>query len=100
MNRSNLLPACRNIRQFLALILATLAVTCAATDRPALKPIRVNAEGHYLETSDGKPFFWLGDTAWELIHATTRDECSYYLKTRARQGFTVIQTNVLAEMNP
>ncbi len=63
----------------------------------ALEPIRVHAEGHYLETSKGKPFFWLGDTAWELIHATTRDECSYYLNTRSRQGFSVIMTNVLGE---
>ncbi len=67
---------------------------------PALLPaIQVHADGHYLQTADGKPFFWLGDTAWELIHATTRDECSYYLSTRARQGFTVIQTNVLGEMD-
>ncbi len=44
-------------------------------------------------------FFWLGDTAWELIHSTTREECSYYLQTRAAQGFTVIQAVVLAEMD-
>jgi len=41
----------------------------------------------------------MGDTAWELIHHTTREECSYYLRTRARQGFTVIQTVVLSEFN-
>jgi hypothetical protein len=34
-----------------------------------------------------------------LIHATTREECSYYLATRAHQGFTVIQTVVLAEFD-
>ena len=64
-----------------------------------LPPVRVNAGGHYLETAGGKPFFWLGDTAWALIHATTRDEGSYYLQTRAAQGYTVIQTVVLAEFN-
>jgi hypothetical protein len=57
----------------------------------------VSAGGHYLQTSDGKPFFWLGDTAWELIHHTTREECSYYLHVRGQQGFTVIQTVVLSE---
>jgi hypothetical protein len=61
--------------------------------------VQVHPDGHYLQTADGQPFFWLGDTAWELIHATTRDECSYYLNTRARQGYTVIQTNVLGEMD-
>ncbi len=39
----------------------------------------------------------MGDTAWELIHHTTREEASYYLHTRARQGFTVIQTVILSE---
>jgi hypothetical protein len=57
----------------------------------------VHPEGHFLSGADGSPFFWLGDTAWQLIQDTTRDECSYYLQTRARQGFTVIQTVVLAE---
>jgi hypothetical protein len=64
-----------------------------------LRPVQVHRAGHYLQTDDGRPFFWLGDTAWELIHRTTRDECTYYLRTRARQGFTVVQAVVLAEMD-
>ena len=48
-------------------------------------------------TEDGRPFFWLGDTGWRLIHSRTRAECSYYLHSRARQGFTVVQVMVLAE---
>lgn len=64
-----------------------------------LLPIRVQKEGHYLETSDSRPFFWLGDTAWQLIDGTTREECSYYLHARAAQGFTVVQTTVLAEFD-
>ena len=62
-----------------------------------LPAVEVHAGGHLLQTEGGRPFFWLGDTAWELIDHTTRDECSYYLHTRARQRFTVIQTVVLAE---
>lgn len=30
--------------------------------------LRVSSNNRFLETSDGKPFFWLGDTAWELFH--------------------------------
>ncbi len=63
----------------------------------ALPAIRVNKGGHYLETADGRPFFWLGDTAWKLLHSATREECSYFLQTRAHQGFTVLQVVVLAE---
>src|SRR5690606_609607 len=28
---------------------------------------------HYLVTEDERPFFWLGDTAWELIHRLNLD---------------------------
>jgi hypothetical protein len=62
-----------------------------------LPRITVHPGGHYLQTATERPFFWLGDTAWELIHHTTREECSYYLHTRSMQGFTVIQTVVLSE---
>jgi hypothetical protein len=64
-----------------------------------LPRIRVHSDGHFLSTENGQPFFWMGDTAWELIHHTTREEASYYLHTRGRQGFTVIQTVVLSEFN-
>lgn len=82
----------------LASCVALLCLTAQATATP-LHPVRVHARRHFLETSDGRPFFWLGDTAWSLIHATDRDECSYYLRTRADQGYTVIQVNVIAEMD-
>lgn len=90
---SSLLSTGRWLPLFLALASPYLA---AANSLPQ---IGVHPDGHYLQTADGRPFFWLGDTAWELIHATTREECSYYLATRARQGFTVIQTVVLAEFD-
>lgn len=48
---------------------------------------------------DGKSFFWLGDTAWELFHRLTREEADFYLKRRAEQGFTVIQAVALAEFD-
>ncbi|MEP0711765.1 MAG: glycoside hydrolase family 140 protein [Algoriphagus sp.] len=59
--------------------------------------LKVTTNGRYLETLDSKPFFWLGDTAWELFHKLDREEAVHYLKTRANQGFTVIQAVILAE---
>ncbi len=61
--------------------------------------LRVSKNQRYLETADGKPFFWLGDTAWELFHRLSREEADLYLKNRAEKGFTVIQAVVLAEMD-
>ncbi|MCF0063403.1 glycoside hydrolase family 140 protein [Dyadobacter chenwenxiniae] len=48
---------------------------------------------------EGKPFFWLGDTAWELFHRLDREDATYYLEKRAAQGFTVIQAVALAEFD-
>ena len=48
---------------------------------------------------DGKPFFWLGDTGWELFHRLDREQAAYYLKRRSEQGFTVIQAVALAEFD-
>ena len=70
----------------------------ANPERRSMPSIRVHSGGHLLENTNGGPFFWLADTAWELIHSTTRDECSYYLQTRGAQGFNTIQTVVLAEL--
>ena len=58
----------------------------------------VSANKHFL-LKNGKPFFWMGDTAWELFHRLDREEADRYLKRRSEQGFTVIQAVVLAEMD-
>ncbi len=59
--------------------------------------LQVSQNHRYLETTDGKPFFWLGDTAWELFHKLNREEATEYLENRKAKGFTVIQAVVLAE---
>ena len=65
----------------------------------SLPRVSVHPGGHDLQLEDGRPFFWLGDTAWFVMHRATREEASYYLQTRARQGYTVIQTMLLPECN-
>lgn len=59
----------------------------------------VTANGRFLEWEDGTPFFWLGDTAWELFHRLTLEEAKHYLDVRFEQGFTVIQAVLLAEFD-
>jgi len=61
--------------------------------------LSVSANKRFLVTKDGKPFFWLGDTAWELFHRLSREEADQYLKNRTEKGFTVIQAVALAEMD-
>lgn len=50
-------------------------------------------------TLDGKPFFWMGDTNWELFHRLNREEIDYFIQKRSEQGFNVLQAVALAEMN-
>ncbi|MCX7670471.1 MAG: glycoside hydrolase family 140 protein [Anaerolineae bacterium] len=64
-----------------------------------LEPLRVSEDGRYLVTESGRPFFWLGDTAWELFHRCTLEEAELYLENRRRKGFTVIQAVALAEFD-
>lgn len=61
--------------------------------------LKISENGKYLSTEKGDPFFWMGDTAWELIHRLDREEVDLYLSTRLNQGFNVIQTVVLAELD-
>ena len=58
----------------------------------------VSPNKHFI-LRDSKPFFWLGDTGWELFQRLNREEADYYLNRRAEQGFTVIQAVVLAEFD-
>ena len=40
---------------------------------------------------DYKPFFWQGDTEWELFHLFSIQEAKAFLLERKKQGFNVIQ---------
>jgi hypothetical protein len=61
--------------------------------------LKVTVNRRYLQYESGKPFFYLGDTAWELFHKLNREEAAKYLTNRAQKGFTVIQATVLAAGN-
>jgi hypothetical protein len=54
-------------------------------------PVGVSADGTHFVDGGGKPFFWLGDTAWPLFTNYSPKEAEAYLENRARKGFTVIQ---------
>jgi hypothetical protein len=80
--------------RYLLLVFAGSLLLPAATRSAELG---VDRSGRFL-TLEGKPFFWLGDTVWLLAQLPSNDDLESYLKTRAEQGFTVIQlTAVMAE---
>jgi hypothetical protein len=81
-----------------ALILAML-IGAAAASAQGLPALKVSENRRFLVTADGRPFFWLGDTAWELFHRATREEAEHLLVNRAQKRFTVIQAVALAEFD-
>jgi hypothetical protein len=57
--------------------------------------LQISENGRFLE-KDGRPFFWLGDTAWELMQRPTLEEAQFYFDDRAEKGFTIILTNTFS----
>jgi len=78
------------------LILTLFFTTTLSAQLPTLK---ISDNHRFLLTADNKPFFYLGDTAWELFHRSTREDADKYLANRAAKGFTVIQAVAIAEFD-
>jgi Protein of unknown function (DUF4038)/Putative collagen-binding domain of a collagenase len=88
------------LRNVALIVLLLLPIHTFADDPTAARPpTKVSPSGRFLLTQDGKPFFYLGDTAWELFHRLNRDEADHYLRDRAAKGFTVVQAVAIAEFD-
>lgn len=56
--------------------------------------IRISGNNRYFADADGKPFFWQGDTEWELFHLFSVADAKKLLLDRHKQGFNVLQVMV------
>jgi hypothetical protein len=81
------------------MLVALALVAVSAPAESALPRLTVSENRRFLVKEDGRPFFYLGDTAWELFHRLNREEAERYLQDRARKGFTVVQAVALAELD-
>ncbi len=92
------------------ILLAWLGAVCGAAARaeePHQGPswdlsrgdLKVSSNRRFIVHADGTPFFYLGDTAWELFHRLNRQEAAQYLENRRAKGFTVVQAVALAELD-
>lgn len=61
------------------------------TDLAKHGPVRVSDDHRYFVHADGKPWFWLADTAWNGALLASRQDWDEYLSARARQRFTAVQ---------
>ncbi len=75
----------------------------AAPQAATLPPLRVSDNHRFLVTQDGKPFFWLGDTAWAVVHKHAREQTQnqpsvlQYFKSRSAKKFNVIQCQLVSD---
>jgi hypothetical protein len=51
----------------------------------------ISSNGRHFTATGGKPFFWLGDTQWNLWRCHTSAEALAILENRKAIGFTVVQ---------
>ncbi|MEK6756578.1 MAG: DUF4038 domain-containing protein [Bacteroidota bacterium] len=58
--------------------------------------LKVSGNGRYLTYGDGEPFFYLGDTAWELTWKSREPEVLSYLAARKGKGFNALQIVVMS----
>src|SRR5688500_5247864 len=72
-----------------------LTLLFAANGYTQLKQLKIADNKRFFIDSDGKPFFWLGDTGWLLFAKLNREEATLYLEDRKQKGFNVIQVMVL-----
>ena len=60
--------------------------------------LTVSDNQRFLQFENGKPFFWLGETAWLMPERLNREEVNYYLKTCHEAAYNVVQIQVLNEV--
>lgn len=95
-----------NLRILPTLLLLTVLFSCSIVkpkqpeqDIFSHGKLKLSENKRFLQHEDGTPFFYLGDTAWELFHRLNKEEADKYLEDRAGKGFNVIQAVALAELD-
>lgn len=53
-------------------------------------PIRVSSNGRYFVDAQGKPFYFLADTQWELFRRYSLNDAKLILEDRKAKGFSVV----------
>ena len=71
----------RSRRLLVPLVMFSCTLSAVAGPR-----LRVAENRRFLIYDDGRPFFYPGDTAWELFHRLNREDTERYLRNRARRA--------------
>ncbi len=87
---------CNRIPVAAAFLSALLNLAAIGAGLPQLK---VSDNHRFLVTAEGRPFFWLGDTTWELFHRLNREEAIQLFENRSARKFNLLQAVAIAELD-
>ena len=76
-----------------SILIISVRIPCAS-QTAGNSMIKLSNNSRYFVDKDGEPFFWHGDTEWELLHLFSVSEARALLQERRNQGFNVIQVMV------
>ena len=68
-----------------------LALVGCATAAKFEGPLKIGENGRHLAYADGRPFYYVADTPWQLLASLELAEAREYIDIRARQGFSALQ---------
>ena len=88
----------KKMKRILLFLVCFIAINICSAQK-VTGALQGTPNGHYLQYDNGTPFFWLGDTAWELFHRLTLEEINKNFNNRHALGFNVIQAVILAELD-
>lgn len=63
-------------------------------------PIKVSRNGRYFVDRNDNPFFWLGNTQWQIFREYTLNEAKVILENIKGKGFSVVQAMLLGVHGP
>ena len=75
-------------------ILTTGGALPSFVSAEANRVLGISDNGHFFVDENGKPFYWQGDTEWELLRLFSAEDAKALLLERRKQGFSVIQVMV------
>jgi uncharacterized protein DUF4038/collagenase-like protein with putative collagen-binding domain len=81
----------RHLLERVALLMSLTCILPAIAAHGQNSMYRLSESGRYLVDDKGRPFFWQGDTDWELLYALSAQDAKELLHARRVQGFTVVQ---------
>ena len=79
----------------IVILLMICSIFCEISFSGPLFPLKISSDKRFFADMNGVPFYWLGDTQWDIFRDFKIPDAEAVLDDRAKRGFTVIQTMIL-----